>query len=160
MHYIKTMKCPMPRSRAAGFSLVEMLIVVVMIAIMSLFGFPKVMRVFDQSQVRSARLAVANKFNAARIAARQSSRHAFLIRSGEVVWIERSPRVTPLSGSARDTVGGFLNLQKAHNVSASGTLDTVTFDPRGLTTRSGMVIFTRGNARDSIIVSGFGRVTR
>ena len=134
--------------------------VVGMIGLLSLFAFPKVMRVFDQSSVRSARLAVLNKFNSARIQARQTARQTFLIRSGEVVWIERSPRVTPLSGSARDTVGGFLNLQKAHNVSASGTLDTVTFDPRGLTTRSGMVIFTRGNARDSIIVSGFGRVTR
>ena len=161
MQYLNTMKCPMPRSRAAGFSLVEMLIVVVMIAIMSLFGFPKVMRVFDQSQVRSARLAVANKFNAARIAARQSSRHAFLIRSGNVLWIERTPRVTPLIGSTRDTVGGFLNLRE-YRVTASGTLTSVPIDPRGLTQGGGtwQLNFTRGTANDSVIISGFGTVTR
>ena len=61
-------------SPSAGFSLVEMLMVVSMIALLSLFAFPKVIRGFDQSQVKSARLAVLNKFASARIQARQSSR--------------------------------------------------------------------------------------
>ena len=149
-------------SRTAGFSLVEMLIVVVMIGIMSLFGFPKVMRIFDQSSVRSARLAVLNKFNAARIHARQSSRPTFLIRSGALVWIERSPRVTPLGGSTRDTVGGFLHLREVYKVVASGSLDTVPIDPRGLAPggRAWQLTLTRGVSRDSLIISGFGTVTR
>lgn len=136
--------------------------VVGMIGLLSLFGFPKVMRVFDQSQVRSARLAVLNKFNSARIQARQSSRQTFLIRSGEQVWIERFPRVTPLLGSTRDTVGGFLNLRRSYKINASGTLDTVAIDPRGLTQTSGtrQLTFTRGTSSDSLIISGFGTVTR
>jgi type II secretory pathway pseudopilin PulG len=137
-----------------------MLMVVSMIGLLSLFGFPKVMRIFDQSQVRSARLAVVNKYNSARIHARQNARQTFLIRSGDLVWIERFPRLIPLNGHPRDTVGGFLDLQKTYNVSASGNLDTVAFDPRGLTQRSGKMIFSRGNASDSVIVSGFGTVTR
>ena len=146
---------------AAGFSLVEMLMVVGMIGLLSLFGFPKVMRVFDQSQVRSARLAVLNKFNSARIQARQTSRTTFLIRSGPLVWIERMPRVTPSGLSTRDTVGGFLHLREVYKVVASGTLDTVRVDPRGLTQGGPWQLnLTRGFANDSLIISGFGTATR
>ena len=149
------------KSPAAGFSLVEMLMVVGMIGLLSLFGFPKVMRVFDQSQVRSARLAVLNKFNSARIQARQSSRTTFLIRSGPRLWIERMPRVTPLALSTRDTVGGFVHLREVYKVNASGTLDTVRIDPRGLTQGGPWQLnLTRGVANDSLIISGFGNVTR
>jgi prepilin-type N-terminal cleavage/methylation domain-containing protein len=149
------------RIRSAGFSLVEMLMVIVMIAIMSLFAYPKVVRVFDQSQVKGARLAVLNKFNSARINARQSSRHVFLIRAGNVLWIERMPRVTPQGFDTRDTVGGFLNLRE-FRVTASGSLDTVPIDPRGLTQGGGtwQLNLTRGAANDSVIISGFGTVTR
>ena len=133
--------------------------VVVMIAIMSLFAFPKVIRAFDQSQVKGARLSVLNKFNAARLAARQSSRHVYLIRVADALWIEREPRVTPQGFDTRDTVGGFLNLG---GVTMSGTLDTVPIDPRGLTQGGGtwQLNFTRGAANDSLIISGFGTVTR
>ena len=135
--------------------------VVGMIGLLSLFGFPKVMRVFDQSQVRSARLAVLNKFNSARIQARQTSRTAFLIRSGPLLWIERMPRVTTLSGSTRDTVGGFLHLREAYKVTADGNLDTVRVDPRGLTQGGPWRLsLSRGVASDSLIISGFGTVTR
>ena len=150
-------------SASAGFSLVEMLMVVGMIGLLSLFAFPKVMGVFDQSQVRGARLAVLNKFNSARIQARQSARSTFLIRSGALVWIERTPRVTPLmDGSTRDTVGGFVNLRENYRVVTSGNLDTIPIDPRGLSQAGGtrQLVFTRGTARDSIIISGFGTVTR
>jgi prepilin-type N-terminal cleavage/methylation domain-containing protein len=148
------------RFRAAGFSLVEMLIVVVLIGMMTLFAYPKVIRIFDQSQVRGARLAVLNKFNAARINARLSSRNVFLIRADSVFWIERTPRVTPLLDlSTRDTVGPFLNLG-TYRVAVTGD-DTVNVDPRGLYQGPGWkVVFTRGAASDSIIISGFGTVTR
>ena len=134
--------------------------VVGMIGMLSLFGFPKVMRIFDQSQVRGARLAVLNKFNSARIHARQSSRHVHLIRANNTLWIEREPRVTALAGSTRDTIGGFLNLRN-WRVTSTG-LDTVDIDPRGLTQGAGpwMLRFERGVARDSVIISGFGTVTR
>ena len=148
-------------SPSAGFSLVEMLMVVGMIGLLSLFAFPKVMRVFDQTQVRSARLAVLNKLNSARIQARQTSRTTFLIRSGPLVWIERMPRVTTLAGSTRDTVGGFLHLREAYKVTTDGTLDTVVVDPRGLTQGGPWRLsLSRGVSSDSLIISGFGTVTR
>jgi len=138
-----------------------MLIVVVMIGMMSLFAFPKVVRVFDQSQVRGARQAVLNKYNTARINARQSSRHTFLIRSGNVLWIEREPRMVLLGLSTRDTVGGFLNLRGSWMVAARGSTE-VEIDPRGLTVAGvpWQIWITRNQAADSILITGFGRVTR
>lgn len=150
------------RLGSTGFSLVEMLIVVSMIGLMGLFSWPKVARIFDQRQVGSARLAVLNKFNQARINARQSSRTAFLIRSGDVLWIERRPRVVPSGVSTRDTVGGYLNLERTYGVTATVSSDTVQVDARGLTspTRPWRIVLVRDGARDSILISGFGRVTR
>lgn len=156
-----SMRNPNRSSRSAGFSLVEMLIVVVMIGLMSLFAFPKVAKVFDQTQVRGARQAVLNKYNTARVNARQSSRHTFLVRSGNVFWIERAPRMVPLVGSTRDTVGQILNLNASWMVSVRGNTE-VPIDPRGLTVGAGPWLFavTRHEASDSVVISEFGRVTR
>lgn len=147
------------RLGSTGFSLVEMLIVVSMIGLMALFAWPKVVRILNQRQVGSARLAVLNKFNQTRMNARQSSRTAFLIRSGEVMWVERRPRVETLAGSTRDTVGGYLNLEQ-YGVTTTATSDTVTVDPRGLTAGTWRIVFDRSGVQDSIIISGFGRVSR
>jgi len=156
-----SMRTQTRRFRSAGFSLVEMLIVVVLIGLMSLFGFPRVVRVFNQSQVRGARQAVLNKYNAARIQARQSSRHTFLVRSGNVLWIEREPRMVGLAGSTRDTVGEFLNLEGSWLVAVRGFTE-VEIDPRGLTVGGGpwQLVIARQEASDSILITGFGRVTR
>jgi prepilin-type N-terminal cleavage/methylation domain-containing protein len=143
---------------SAGFSLVEMLIVVCMIALMALFAYPKVAVIFNQTQVRSARLAVLNKFNQARMIARTSSRHSFLIRQDTILWVERTPRVVPLGGSTRDTVGGYLNLGQ-YGVTVTG-LDTVNIDPRGLTGGGGAIVVTRQGLSDSVVISGFGRISR
>src|SRR4029453_19358982 len=104
-----------------------------MIGLMALFAWPKVVRILNQRQVGSARLAVLNKFNQTRMNARQSSRTAFLIRSGDLMWIERRPRVVPDGVSTRDTVGGWLNLERTYGVTTTATSDTVTVDARGLT---------------------------
>lgn len=150
------------RSGQAGFSLIEMLIVVVMIGLMSLFAFPRVVRVFDQSQVRSARQAVQNKFNTARMNARQFGRRTFLIRNGNWFVVERTPRMVELVGSDRDTVGSMINVRNDNWQVAAEGADTVAIDPRGLTQGAGPWVFTfvRNAARDSIIISGFGMVTR
>lgn len=148
------------RRGASGFSLFEMLVVIVMIGLMSLFAFPRVVQVFDQSQVRGARQAVLNKFNTARMNARQSGRSTFLVRNGTVFWIERSPRVTPLIGSTRDTVGGYLNLRASWGVEATG-FDEVRIDPRGLVQGAPHTLsLTRNTTTDAISITGFGMVGR
>jgi Tfp pilus assembly protein FimT len=126
---------------------------------MALFAWPKVVPAFDRSQVRSARSAIVNKYNQARINARQSSRRTFLTRNGDVLWIEREPRVIPLFGSDRDTVGQFLSLNGSYGVTVRG-LTSLTIDPRGLTAGIGILVVSRGTAIDSVVISDYGRVSR
>jgi len=145
------------RSGSAGFSLVEMLIVVSMIGLMALVAWPKVAVVFNQSQLRSARLAVLNKFNQARMIARQSSRHAYLVRVDTLFWIERSPRLVPHGSDAYDTVGTYLNVGP-YGVTVTG-ITRLTIDPRGLT-GSGTFLLTRQGLTDSVAISGMGNVIR
>jgi type II secretory pathway pseudopilin PulG len=134
-----------------------MLVVVSMIGLMALFAWPKVVPAFDRSQVRSARSAIVNKYNQARINARQSRRRTILARNGTVLWIERLPRVFPLAGSDRDTVGPFLSLAE-YGVAVRG-FTSLQIDPRGLA-GSGTIVVGRGTAIDSVVISGYGRVSR
>jgi prepilin-type N-terminal cleavage/methylation domain-containing protein len=146
------------RPGSAGFSLVEMLIVVSMIGLMALVAWPKVAVVFNQSQLRSARLAVLNKFNQARMIARQSSRHTYLMRADSIFWIERQPRLVPHNTDLRDTVGTYLNVMQ-YGVTVTG-INTLTIDPRGLARTAGTFILTRQGLTDSVAISGWGNVIR
>jgi prepilin-type N-terminal cleavage/methylation domain-containing protein len=134
-----------------GFSLMEMLVVVSMIGIMSLFAWPKVVTIYNQSQVRSARTAARNLFEAARINARMHSATMRLNRAGDVLWITNQVTSAP--------VGGALNVGAEFKVSTRGLVQ-LDVDPRGLTRSGGLLVFSRGNALDSLVISGYGRVTR
>ena len=135
-----------------GFSLMEMLIVVSMIGIMALFAWPKVVTVYDRSQVRSARTAARNLFEATRINARMSSTAMTFNRAGNVLWISNNTTAA--------TVGSPLDLAGQYNVTAAG-LTALVVDPRGLLQGAGgRLVFSRGNASDSLIISGYGRVSR
>jgi prepilin-type N-terminal cleavage/methylation domain-containing protein len=133
-----------------GFSLVEMLVVVSMIGLMSLFAWPKVIAVHNQSQVRSARTAVRNLFEATRINARMNSSRMHLNRDGDTFWV---------TNAAGTVVGTYLNVGGEYKVSTTGPT-LVGIDPRGLTQGSRTFVFSRGNAADSMVISGFGTVTR
>jgi prepilin-type N-terminal cleavage/methylation domain-containing protein len=161
VHLYIAMKTRFRRFGSAGFSLVEMLIVVSLIGLMALVAWPKVAAVFNQSQLRSARLALLNKYNQARMIARQGSRRAILVRDGNILWVERTPPLVPNGASTRDTVGGYLNLAQ-YGVTLSG-INSLAIDPRGISA-SGKIVLSRGVGgaaiQDSVVISGMGRVTR
>src|SRR5437870_1983337 len=55
--------------RRDGFTLIEMIIVVVMIGVIAVIGFPKIRRALDQTNVRSTRVFLSTAVATARAAA-------------------------------------------------------------------------------------------
>jgi prepilin-type N-terminal cleavage/methylation domain-containing protein len=144
------------RETPAGFTLVELLIVVLVIGMVTLFAFPRAGVVLDHAQVRGARTAIVNKLNATRIAARSSNRVAVLRLAANTLWLE----LNAMSGTSKTTLPGGVELNSSYGVTVSGP-DSVKFDPRGLS-QSGTqtYVVSRNGWSDSVTINGYGRITR
>jgi prepilin-type N-terminal cleavage/methylation domain-containing protein len=151
-------------SRRVGFTLIEIMIVVVIFGIMVLVAYPKASRALLKNDVRSARTALANMFSKARAVAMQGSRTARVEINGNNVLVTASPRVVAVAGSDRDTVGGVQNLNSVYHVTLTSSQSAVVYDPRGFVT-AGLsqplkLYLTRSGTRDSLTLDYLGRVTK
>lgn len=146
----------------SGFTAIEMAIVVTLIGIIALIGFPKIRQSLDKANVRSARAAVGTLAATARAAAIQRGCPAVIhfSASNATVW------VTTNCVTKVDTVSGVQQLGPRFNVMMSYTMDSLRFDPRGLSMDNlsgNTVIRYTGNAAsnmDSTIISPIGKVIR
>ncbi len=118
------------RTTRRGFTLVEVLLVTVVMALIMALALPKFMLMREQSTARSSRLMLASAFAAARASAVQKGQPATLtIEDGAV-------SVTVLSGLNEQEVRVLGPM--AFNGSTTATLKSldnvskVTYDPRGL----------------------------
>jgi prepilin-type N-terminal cleavage/methylation domain-containing protein len=135
-----------------GFTLMEMLIVVVIIGLTTLFVFPRAGEIFDHTQVRSARTATANLLNSAKISARQTNLATTMTVTGNSIALANS------NGTIQSQ-----NMRSHYGVTVSETGFPVQFDQRGLrrgSTASATIRFTRGGFTDSVVVDGYGRINR
>src|SRR2546428_13413674 len=109
-----------------GFTVIEMIIVVAIIGIIALIGFPKISKTLDKTNVRSARDAVGTLAGTARAAAIQRGRRSGLHFTGNTVW------VTTAGPTTVDTISGVQDLDALFKVTMSAAGDSVQDDPRGL----------------------------
>ena len=145
----------------SGFSTIEMAIVLAIIGIIALIGFPKIRQTLDKTNVRSARTAVGTMITTARQAAIQRGCVGvvhFATTNG-TVW------VTTVCPAKLDTVSGVQQLWKRFNVGLVATRDSLRYDPRGLSMdnlgSTNTVIRLTGTvstAIDSVIVNPMGKV--
>lgn len=150
--------------RRKGFTLIETLLVIVIVSILVLIGYPKVSSAMIKTNVRGARTTLANMFSKARAAATQTNRRTRLVFNGNRVWIVASPRTLPGAGTA-DTIGPVENLNTLYGVTvtSSPAVDSVKFDPRGLAAGFGATStlkVAKSGHTDSIVVDGLGRVVK
>ena len=151
--------------RRSGFTLAEMLIVVVVVSVMTLMAFPRVNRAMSKSNVRGARTRVVNMLAAARAAATQGSRTAAYVRfNGNTAVVTASPRRTAGAGN-EDTLGVVVNLNTTYGATlTTNGVTAITYDPRGLATgsnRGGQIIkVSKSSYADSIKIDLLGRVTK
>ena len=117
--------------RKNGFTLVEMLIVVVLIGAILMIGWPKVAAGLAKANLRSSRTTVANMFAKARAFAMQSNRTTSINFNGNNVVITAPPRTLArhrhggLDRRGREALRGLR--RDLHPTPAS-----VTYDPRGI----------------------------
>jgi prepilin-type N-terminal cleavage/methylation domain-containing protein len=152
-------------SRRVGFTLIEMLIVVVIFGLLVLMAYPRASRGLVKSNVRSARTTLANLFPKARAAAMQRGRSASVDFNGNNVVVTASPRTVVGPGTV-DTLGGVQNLSSLYGVtvSISPSVASVAYDARGFAGGLGAspvtIWVTRSGNQDSVVLDGLGRVRK
>jgi prepilin-type N-terminal cleavage/methylation domain-containing protein len=154
--------------RRDGFTLVETLIVVVLLGLIVLIGFPKIRSALVQNDLRGARTTMVNMVAAARAASVQSNRLTWIKFEGNTAHVLARPRVTPAGGvgfDPPDTVGAVRDFAQLYGVSVAfeAGKDSIRFDPRGFGTGFGTdnsIVVSRSGHSSTIMIDGLGRVRK
>lgn len=147
----------MSRRQTRGFTVIELLIVVVIVGALASIGIPKASTAMGRNSLRSARQQVQSTLVLARAAAIQNGRPSRFVRNGAVVqaMLENGTLLVP--------VGAPVDVSTSQ-VSIEMPVDTIRFDPRGfapgLPISSGYLYIRlyRGAAGDTLCISRFGRI--
>lgn len=153
------------RSRRAarwGFTFVEMLTVMIVVAIVMAIGLPRLGRLKDQGEMASATTRFARAVMAARQAAIQRGKNAYFKHNNSSIWV-----IIDTTGNGTDSVvvTAPQDLKALHNVQVIGPsgLTTIAYDPRGVSSQTTMQLFQfkhRSDMYDSLCVSKLGNTIR
>lgn len=158
---MSSMRKRLARSRY-GFTLVEALIVVVVLGLIMVIGFPKISAAMVKSDLRSARTTVVNLVATARAASVQTSRTTWLKFEGSTAYVLVRPRLPADGNGDADTVGTVHDLSAQYGVTLSG-VDSIQFDPRGFGAGFGdttSVVLSRYSHSETVTLDGLGRVIK
>jgi prepilin-type N-terminal cleavage/methylation domain-containing protein len=145
-----------------GFTLIETILVILVLGIIVLIGFPRMSAGMTSASVRGARTTLINLLAKARTAAMQANRIALLKIEGDNAFVLMRPRLLPGAGDA-DTLGAVERLGDSYGVTVTATIDSVRFDPRGLGSGFGTgttFLVSRNGTTETITIDGLGRVTK
>lgn len=146
--------------QARGFTLVEILIVVVLIGIMLAVGIPYFRTGTLKGDLRSGADAIASLHSVAKQTAIQRGRTARLVMdatANTVVVV-----ATNAAGTGLDTVGRVENLNDRYGVTFTTTTPTLIFTPRGIgaETSGTTIIVSKQSFSDTLTISAAGRLVR
>lgn len=145
--------------RNSGFTVVELLWVIVIMGLMGAMGIPRIRGALQKQNVKSARVAgVAHIVKARAAAVQRGCRATVHVRSTGLIWVTACKTV----GAGIDTLGSVDDLKARYGVTMSATRDSIQFDPRGLSlgNQSGTVFVSNAVAADSIVINAVGRVVQ
>jgi prepilin-type N-terminal cleavage/methylation domain-containing protein len=142
-----------------GFTLIEIMTVVIIAGALMLLGFPRLNQAFVSASVNGGTSAVASSFARARAVAVETGRASRLRFNGNSVYVTASPRQNPGAGTM-DTVGPIQNLGQQFGVTVAVSDTTLGFDPRGfgLNTSTVSAVISKASTMDTLRISAFGRV--
>jgi type II secretory pathway pseudopilin PulG len=152
-------RSPGGRSRR-GVSLIETLIVLIMIGAITALALPKVRAAQTHESTRNARREVQSAMARAKGAAVQRGCRATMHMRAATpkVWVTAC-RVTPLSGSPLDTIGGVVYLDARYGITMTTDADSIPFGPNsiGLAPATINMGFTKAGYTSSLQITPVGR---
>jgi prepilin-type N-terminal cleavage/methylation domain-containing protein len=146
-------------NRRSGFTMLELLVVLILIAVLTGLALPKLTTAAQKSNIRSTRMELASLVTRARAAAIQrgcvDSLH--ISTSTATAWVT----ACQVSGTGRDTVGPVDNLGKRFGVTLSASKTDYGYDPRGILVgfSGGSIAITGNGFSDSVVINNVGKVT-
>ena len=151
-------------SRTRGFTLVETMVALVVIAIILLYGFPKIRTLLVKNNLRGARGALLTAIQQAKAWSVSDGRRTTVhLAANGTLWLTATPRRVGLAGSTDDTVSVIRNLTAEYGTAIPNPT-TLVFDQRGLLTTLASppqtIAMTRSGYRDSVMITGYGRITK
>lgn len=142
------------RWRSAGFSLVELLVVVVIFGILVLIAFPRIEVALARRDLQGSKAAVNALLLRGKSAAVQLRRPVTLAISGNNAVLS----VPTAAGTVQYLAA--TDLASAYGVAVASSSPSLTFQPTGLVTTGTpfTVRVTKGALTDSVRLSGYGRI--
>ena len=140
--------------RRAGFTFVEILMVMIVVAILLAIAYPKLTVLRARSNVSSAKQRVAATLTVARQAAISRGVPVKFVLDGNTVAAVAEPY------GAADSIQRAFSVQEAYGATLGGDEFEVTFDPRGLAAGfdAATVIVSYNAKSDTLCVQKLGRV--
>ena len=141
--------------RRAGFTFVEILMVMILMGLIFAIAFPKFGSLRARGNVLSAKQRVAATIAAARQSAIARGTPVKFVVAGDTILSVASPF------GASDSVQRAMSMMESYGTTLDGPDFEVTFDPRGLATGfqdSKLVIVNYQGRTDTLCVQKLGRV--
>lgn len=142
-----------------GFSLIELMVVVVMVGVMALIGYPKLQGQFTKAELRAATTRLTAVYAQARATAVQTGRATTVNVLGNRIFI------TQTVNGVLDTVGTVQHLDSLYKVTLSYNEyadDLIRFDARGMLTPrlagAGEITLSRGGYARVVTLGQYGSI--
>jgi type II secretion system protein H len=147
-------------ARRTGFTLIEMLLVIVIVSLTGLIALPKFRDGQQQSNLRSSRAKVAALYSAARSTSMASGRPTYLHLMGNQVYVTASGRQkAPIGANVQDTTTPPENLYTQYGVTVIGSADSILINRNGLGTAA-TIRLVKGSRADTLTISQYGQVDK
>ena len=144
----------------AGFTLTEMLVVVVVMGTLTMISLPKFAGLQERSRLTSARQEIEAAIATARAAAVQKGRTATLTINGNSLRVT----VTSANGGTQTVVIPPMPLDSVYGVTLSATNASITFDMRGFVSPrlggTGIYRLAATTRRDSVCITAIGQLMK
>jgi type II secretion system protein H len=146
--------------RRAGFSLIEMLIVVVVIGLMTLIAIPRLADAFAQNNLNNARAKIISLYSVARANAGGTSRPTVLRLSGNKIYVVSGPPKLKAGAGTLDTLTPVENIYTLYGITASVSSDSILLDQSGLGRNGSTIILSKSGRADTVTISQYGQILK